>query len=74
MRIRNSMFVKCNSCGNCHTNDSNLKTLNIEEDIQGRDLLTFVCPDTSETTKAYVMIGHEYEANDNYWQDTMGYN
>ena len=48
------VFVRCNKCQEDHK-VKEVETLNIEEDMQGRDLLTFVCPKTQEITKAYVL-------------------
>ena len=48
------MFVNCSECGERHEPDE-VEFVNIEEDIQGWDLLTFVCPVTLKETKAYVL-------------------
>ena len=48
------MFVRCSKCQEDHK-PKEMETLNIEEDMQGRDLLTYVCPVTQEITKAYVL-------------------
>lgn len=50
------MFVLCDKCGGMHYPD-NVEFVNIEEDFQGRDLMTFVCPETQETTKSLVYRG-----------------
>lgn len=48
-----TFFVSCRSCGYHH--DTNMiKSLNIEEDIQGADVLTFSCPDTGEIVSSWV--------------------
>lgn len=36
-------FVNCPVCGEMHTT-SEVEFLNIEEDIHGRDVLTYICP------------------------------
>ena len=36
-------FVNCSVCGKMHTT-SEVKFLNIEEDIYGRDVMTYICP------------------------------
>ena len=38
-------IVKCTRCGEDHTTEE-VKPLNVEEDIQGRDIFYFVCPVT----------------------------
>jgi len=48
------MKVNCSECGESHE-PGDVEVLNIEEDIQGRDLLTFICPVTNKETKAYVL-------------------
>lgn len=49
------MFVFCPECNQKHKSGQ-VETLNIEEDFQGRDLLTYVCPITKQTTKATVLL------------------
>ena len=54
------MFVKCEECGEEHwTFSDEVVTENIEEDIMGRDVLTFVCPKTGNTTKSLVYVRNE---------------
>lgn len=48
-----SFWVLCD-CGEQH-NTEDVKLLNIEEDIQGRDMVTFECPTTKETAKSIVI-------------------
>jgi hypothetical protein len=48
------MRVVCGECGDRHTVDE-VKFLNIEEDFQGRDLMTFECLATSTVQKSYVL-------------------
>jgi uncharacterized Zn finger protein len=52
------MFVKCEECGEDHYSDE-VVTENIEEDIMGRDVLTFVCPNTGNTTKSLVYVRNQ---------------
>ena len=47
------MQVKCPECNESH-DPADVEFVNIEEDSQGRDLLTFVCPNTGKETKALV--------------------
>ena len=44
--------VTCTACKKTH-DEADVEFVGIEEDIQGRDLLEFVCPDCGETVKAY---------------------
>mgnify|MGYP003132491330 CR=1 FL=1 len=44
--------VSCNDCKRS-TDESTVEFVNIEEDIQGRDVLTFVCPYCNTTQKSY---------------------
>ena len=67
-----NMYVQC-SCGNDHSSTS-VVTINIEEDIFGRDLVTFVCPITKNETKSLVFIDpigdHISRAsNEQYWTE-----
>ena len=43
----------CKSCGEKHL-PFEIKTLNIEEDFEGRDVVTFECPETKEVTKSFI--------------------
>lgn len=43
--------VICNSCG-LRWNEKDVKFIDIEEDMQGRDILTFKCPICHKTTKS----------------------
>lgn len=45
--------VQCRECGERH-NTEDVKFLDIEEDIQGYDVMTFVCPVTGNNTKSHV--------------------
>ena len=47
------MFVKCKECGEEHC-QGELLVENIEEDAEGRDVLTFVCPETGHTTTSLI--------------------
>lgn len=46
-------FVLCKSCGEQH-NTSDVEFLDIEEDIQGHDVMTFRCPTTEQVVKGLV--------------------
>jgi hypothetical protein len=48
-----STYVNCLKCGEHHSTKE-VEFLNIEEDIQGRDLMTFMCPVVEEETKSLV--------------------
>lgn len=56
------LYVNCSKCGNKHF-QGEIETLNIEEDIQGYDVITFVCPETKEETKSYVLAGPDFDPN-----------
>jgi hypothetical protein len=47
------MKVYCFECSDLHTTEE-VKFLNIEEDFQGRDLMTFECPETNTEQKSNV--------------------
>lgn len=49
------MRVNCSKCGQYHY-QGEIETINIEEDIQGYDLLTYICPVTLEQTKSYILV------------------
>jgi hypothetical protein len=49
----NNMIVICTECSEEH-DTSEVKFLNIEEDIQGRDIMYFECPVTSLEAKSLV--------------------
>ncbi len=44
------ILVRCSKCGD--VDEKKVKVLNIEEDFQGRDVLTFECPKCGETRKS----------------------
>jgi hypothetical protein len=46
-------IVQCRECGEDHGTE-NVQFVNVEEDIQGRDVFTFVCPKTGLTTASLV--------------------
>lgn len=48
-----STIVICSECSEEHLT-TEIECVNIEEDIQGRDILYFVCPVTDEVTKSLV--------------------
>lgn len=52
----NTYLVLCQSC-NARHDTKYVKFLNIEEDIDRRDIVTFTCPDTGEIVKSWVFRG-----------------
>ena len=46
-------FVLCSECSEEHST-LEVKFLNVEEDIQGRDVIHFQCPTTETETKSLV--------------------
>jgi hypothetical protein len=53
------MFVKCEECGEEHCQIDKLLVENIEEDVYGRDVLTFVCPETGHTTTSLIYLKNQ---------------
>jgi len=49
------MVVDCKECGRQHTPDE-VQTINIEEDAEGRDVITYECPVTNSTTTSVVFL------------------
>jgi len=47
------MYVICDQCHQNHAPDE-VEFVNVEEDIYGRDLITFVCPVTQQQTDSLV--------------------
>ena len=45
--------VKCSECGEEHDTQE-VEFINVEEDIQGRDVFYFVCPITQRETSSFV--------------------
>ena len=52
-QIMENFIVRCSECGDEHF-PNEVQTLNIEEDIQGRDLVQFVCPSNGVITKSFI--------------------
>jgi len=52
------MVVRCKECGEEHTSEEVI-ALNIEEDIVGRDVLTFECPVTNRTTTSFIFLKNQ---------------
>lgn len=50
------MYVVCSAC-ECRHDVDEVEFVNIEEDFCGRDLMTFVCPETEEEAKSLVYNG-----------------
>lgn len=53
-RFDSRLFVVCKHCRQDFHTDS-VEFLNIEEDIQGRDLMTFKCPTCHREEKSLVI-------------------
>ena len=51
--MQRNYFVICKEC-NLEHSTSDLKAVNIEEDIEGRDVFTFECPVTNKVTSSLV--------------------
>lgn len=47
-------IVRCTECGEEHFVEE-VEFVNVEEDFQGWDLLTYICPVTGKEVKAYVL-------------------
>lgn len=47
-----TIYVRCAKCGQ-DFNEAKVEFLGIEEDFQGRDVMSFVCPTCKEETKSY---------------------
>ena len=50
-------FVICDECGDEHDAEE-VQFLNIEEDMQGRDVVFFTCPNTGGEAKSLVYKGY----------------
>lgn len=50
--MERKMFVRC-ECGEEHDSEE-VEFLNVESDIQGRDVLTFLCSCSEDTQKSLV--------------------
>ena len=53
MEKMSSTHVVCSECEE-HQETEKVKFLDIEEDMQGRDVMKFVCPVTNKPTKSLV--------------------
>jgi hypothetical protein len=49
--IKKIIYVRCSNCKE-NFDENKVEFLNIEEDMQGRDILTFGCPKCKETQKS----------------------
>ena len=56
MKMKMYNYVRCPCCNEKHEVNS-VEFLNIEEDITGRDVMTFVCPETLDDAKSLVFRG-----------------
>lgn len=55
--MKEIFFVRCPVCDDDH-NVEDVEFLNIEEDIQGRDVMTFRCPISDTTQNSLVFKGY----------------
>lgn len=46
-------IVRCTECGENHWT-TEVEFLNVEEDIHGRDVMSYTCPITNQSTKSLV--------------------
>jgi len=51
--MNQQFIVKCTECSKNHLT-SKVEFLNIEEDMQGRDVMHYTCPITKQPTKSLV--------------------
>jgi len=51
--MNQQFIVKCIECGQNHFT-TEVEFLNIEEDMQGRDVMHYTCPITKQPTKSLV--------------------
>lgn len=58
--MNRKFIVVCTECSEEHSTES-IKFLNVEEDIQGRDIMFFVCPVTNLEARSLV-----YDGTDDY--------
>ena len=58
--MNRKFIVVCTECSEEHSTES-IKFLNVEEDIQGRDIMHFECPVTNLEAKSLV-----YASTDDY--------
>ena len=56
--MNRNFIVVCTECSEEHSTES-IKFLNVEEDIQGRDIMFFVCPVTGLEAKSLVYSGQD---------------
>ena len=54
----NNYIVICTECSEEHDTES-VKFLNVEEDIQGRDIMYFECPVTNLEARSLVYSGQD---------------
>ena len=51
--IERQVYVRCCKCGSTHTVEE-IELLDVVEDIEGRDVATFNCPVTQNSTTSLV--------------------
>jgi hypothetical protein len=49
------MYVQCKECGEQHQSEE-VESIDIREDFEGRDVITFICPVTGKPTESLVFI------------------
>jgi hypothetical protein len=54
--IERQVHVRCPECGATHTVEE-IELLDVAEDIEGRDVATFNCPVTQNSTRSLVYMG-----------------
>ena len=57
MTIQYPHYLICKECGNRHDTEE-VEFLNIEEDFNGRDIMTYTCPETKQETKSNIFRGY----------------
>lgn len=55
-----NMFVVCPGCKNVHLT-TEVTAVDIEEDVSGRDIITFDCPITRTQESGVVFVGDWYD-------------
>lgn len=63
--------VFCLRCREVHRT-SEIKCLDVEESIEGWDMLEFVCPETGDTTKAVVRDDGRGNATSEEYEEVYG--
>jgi hypothetical protein len=69
MRYRKIIYVTCRECG--RMDEDKVEFINIEEDIQGKDVLTFRCPECKEVRKSYRLGWKEENYDETTWRESV---